>query len=196
MEQAVRLLPLCRENLAQFASLLGSREFGGCFCAVWTSFDADWGARCSDPRRPNLEQTRRDVISGRKPGFLVQLGADQGSSQIVGWVGAGPRTEFPLLATKLGSRLAPQISQTWAIGCLALSGGFRGQGLATAVVSAVLRRAQRGGATAVEAYPVRPWDEPRSYRGSWRLYDRLGFRISAAEPDDASEVLLMSIGLT
>jgi hypothetical protein len=62
-------------------------------------------------------------------------------------------------------------------------------------VEAVVEEARKSGAEAVEAYPTRPWDEARSYRGALSTYERLGFRLVAAEPDGASEILLMRLDL-
>lgn len=55
----------------------------------------------------------------------------------------------------------------------------------------MVERARSAGARVVEAYPVRPWDEPRSYRGHHRTYLGLGFREIAAERDGGAEILLL-----
>lgn len=79
----------------------------------------------------------------------------------------------------------------WAVGCIAIDPAHRGRGLADRVVAAVVARATAAGAAAVEAYPTRPYDEPRSYRGSERLYARHAFEVVGAEPDGDSSILLM-----
>lgn len=86
----VKLTPLDVSNLELFETLLGGPEFGGCFCAVWTSFDQTWTKRCKDPAKPNFSITQQDVFKGRKAGFFVHSGND-----LIGWTGAGPKTEFP-----------------------------------------------------------------------------------------------------
>src|SRR5688572_8346051 len=96
------LEPLTAARLPEFRALLGGDEFGGCFCAVWTSFGSDWESRCGDSAQPNFAITARDVLAGRRAGYFVHDGPD-----VVAWTGAGPKTSFPLLATKLGSRLSP-----------------------------------------------------------------------------------------
>lgn len=185
-ERVVCLRALDAQGLDAFAQLLGSACFGGCFCAVWTSHDDTWGQRCADPRRPNLAITRRDVLEGRKPGFFVHV-----NDELAGWVGAGPRDAFPLLETKLASRLGDHTPAAWAVGCLAFLPEHRGTGLAPLVVEAVADLALEAGAQQLEAYPTRPWDEPRSYRGALSMYDRLGFVEAAAEPDGDAEIILM-----
>ena len=189
MEPELRLLPLTEERLPAFASLLGGPAFGGCFCAVWCHHDsATWPARCADPARPNLQATAADLRSGRAVGYLVQL-----QGQTVAWTGAGPWAEFPALQHRLAARLAPQSerAQAWVIGCLAIAPTHRGNGLCEAIVRSVLHLAHSAGAASVHAFPTRPWDEPRSYRGSLGLYSRLGFCEQAAELDGDVEILWM-----
>jgi ribosomal protein S18 acetylase RimI-like enzyme len=173
-------------DLETFRTLLGGPDFGGCFCAVWTAFDETWLDRCRDPAQPNFELTRRDVLAGRQAGFLIY-----GDEDLIGWTGSGPKTDFPILKQRLGSRLSTFQADVWAIGCIALKADYRGRGLATAVVEAVVEQARTAGATIIEAYPTDPWDEPRSYRGALELYRRLGFQIVAREPDGSSDIALL-----
>ena len=180
----LELRPLGTDELSSFACLLGGAEFGGCFCAVWTSFDDTWVARCRDPSRPNLALTRRDVEAGRKAGFLVYH-----EGELIAWTGAGPKTEFPAMATRHGGRLSSMSSDTWVVGCLAIKEAWRGKGVATAIVRAILARAAEAGAMRVEAYPTRPWDEPRSYRGALAMYDKLGFEEVGSDPDGESAIV-------
>ena len=182
----VELEALTPGHLNAFEGLLGSEDFGGCFCAVWTAFGEDWGARCGDPARPNLAVTRGRVGAGEHVGFLVRHGGD-----FVAWTGAGPKSCFPLVTSRLASRLTPASDDVWVIGCLAVAAAHRGKGLPEAIVGAVGRRALGAGARALEAYPTRPWDEPRSYRGSLALYARCGFVEAGAEADGEGEIVLM-----
>lgn len=177
-------------NFDAFVELLGGTGFGGCFCAVWTSFGDDWVARCGDPERPNVEVTRRRVEAGEHVGFLVREGPD-----LVAWTGAGPKTSFPLLMDRLAARITPLAPDVWCIGCLAVRANWRGTGIGEGIVQAVIERARDAGARAVEAYPTRPWDEPRSYRGALRTYERNGFREVAAERDGETEILLVRLEL-
>jgi GNAT superfamily N-acetyltransferase len=182
----VRLERLTTARLSDFRALLGGPEFGGCFCAVWTSFGDDWASRCADPQQPNYQRTARDLAAGRHVGFLVHEGAE-----LIAWTGAGPKDSFPLMASKLGSRLTPSDERTWAVGCIAVREAHRGRKVADAVVAAVVEEARRTGAASVEAYPVRPFHEPRVYRGTEALYRRAGFVEAGAERDGPHEVLLM-----
>lgn len=186
----LRLVPLAPAGLSDFAEFLGGSDFGGCFCAVWTAFGADWSERCADPRRPNLETTAARVQSGHHVGYLVYEGSD-----LVAWTGAGPKPSFPLLATKLGSRLSPQSPDVWSLGCIAIAASARARGLSARVVQAVIAQAQRAGAQALEAYPTDPWDEARSYRGAASTYAAQGFQVVARDPEGEGAILLMRLPL-
>lgn len=177
---------LTPNELESFKILLGGSEFGGCFCAVWASHDETWADRCRDPMQPNFAITEQRVLKGEAVGFLVYRG-----NELVGWTGSGPKVRFPFLQKKLGSRLSPQAAGAWAIGCIALKKEARGAGLAEKVVGAIIQYARNQGASSIESYPTRPWDEARSFRGSEKLYLRLGFKEVTKETDDASEILVM-----
>lgn len=118
---------LTPDKLNVFRDLLGSSEFGGCFCAVWTSYGDDWVERCHDKSQPNFYITKRNVEAGQHTGFLVYQKND-----LIGWTGSGPKTSFPFLKTKLGSRLSEFSSKTWSVGCLAVKAAYRGKGMADA----------------------------------------------------------------
>ncbi|MCA8920431.1 MAG: GNAT family N-acetyltransferase [Planctomycetes bacterium] len=187
---SLSLLPLTAARLQAFRALLGGPDFGGCFCAVWTAHGPDWAARCGDPAQPNYAEAARRVAAGEHLGYLVE---DDG--QLVAWCGAGPKPGFPLLASKLASRLSPMDPAVWSVGCLALSSAWRGAGRSARVLEAVIERARASGAEALEAYPTLPWDEPRSYRGAHSTYARLGFAIVGREAEGEGEVLLMRLEL-
>jgi GNAT superfamily N-acetyltransferase len=186
----LRLVALTPETLAQFAEFLGRSDFGGCFCAVWTAFGEDWSSRCADPTRPNLETTSKRVQRGEHVGYLVYEGQD-----LVAWTGAGPKQGFPLLQSKLGSRLSPMSPEVWSLGCVAIAKAARGGGLSQRVVESVIAEAKRSGARALEAYPTDPWDEPRSYRGAASTYLRLGFEQVARDPAGEGAILLLRLPL-
>ena len=183
----VRLQALQPTQLDEFKSLLGSSDFGGCFCAVWSAHGPDWGARCADPAAPNFAHTAGRVRGGLHAGYLAYV-----DERLVGWTGTGPKTSFPLLESKLASRISPFVGQTWSIGCIAVAAEFRGRRLSDEIIAAVLDLARKAGAGRIEAYPVRPFDEPRIYRGTEELYRRHGFVEEALEPDGDFQVLLMS----
>jgi GNAT superfamily N-acetyltransferase len=180
------LKKLTCDDLGLFRTILGGKEFGGCFCAVWHSYDKTWEQRCQDVEQPNYFSSEELVKKGMHLGYLVYLG-----ETLIGWTGSGPIESFPLMKTKLASRLSPPSSRTWSVGCLAVASQFRGQNLAAKIVLAVIEEAKIQGAESLEAYPVRPNHEPRLYRGSFTLYEKLEFREIAAEGDGDHDIVLM-----
>lgn len=184
------LQPLTMEKLDVFREFLGSSEFGGCFCAVWTSYGDDWVDRCKDKSQPNFMITKKNVESGRHVGFLIYNGSD-----LVGWTGSGPKIDFPFLKTKLGSRLSDFTSEIWSVGCLAIKEEYRGKGMSDVIVQAIAEEAEAKGATHLESYPTRPFHEPRVFRGTYQLYKRLGFAEVGSEKDGDYEIVLMSLPL-
>jgi GNAT superfamily N-acetyltransferase len=186
----VTLSPLTPDKLNEFRDLLGSSEFGGCFCAVWTTYGDDWGARCSDKSQPNFYITKKSVEEGKHTGYLVYQDSD-----LVGWTGSGQKTDFPFLQSKLGSRLSEFSEDIWSVGCLAIKASFRGKGIPDLIVRAVANEAAAGGAQVLEAYPTRRFHEPRIFRGNYTLYQRLGFVESGSEKDEDHEIVLMKLAL-
>ena len=188
--RTISLQPLTIDKIGLFKELLGSPDFGGCFCAVWTSHGEDWVSRCRDKSQPNFEITRKDLESGRHVGFFVFDGPT-----LVGWTGSGPKSSFPFLKTKLGSRLSEFEPGIWSIGCLAIKEAYRGSGISKPIVEAVIAKARAAGAQTLEAYPVRPFDEARIFRGTHKLYQDLGFTELGSEKDGDFDILLMSYRL-
>lgn len=146
--------------------------------------------RCKDPTQPNFIVTKRNIEEGKHVGYFVYQGDD-----LVGWTGSGRKSSFPLLNTKLGSRLSESPETTWSIGCLSVLEKFRGKGISDRVVTAIIEEARKDKAKILEAYPTRPWHEPRSYRGGHQLYERMGFKEKTNERDDEFEILLMQFSL-
>ncbi len=187
---SLSLVPLKPEKIEPFRELLGSSNFGGCFCAVWTTYSEDWVSRCHDKSQPNFFITKKNVEEGKHVGYFIYQGRE-----LIGWTGSGPKTAFPFLETKLGSRLSSFSPEIWSIGCLAIREPFRGKGLPDRIVRTVIDEARAKGAVTLEAYPTRPFHEPRIFRGTYQLYKRLSFVESGSEKDGEYEIVLMKYSL-
>jgi GNAT superfamily N-acetyltransferase len=68
----------------------------------------------------------------------------------------------------------------WSIGCIRVRPGYRRQGVARAMLEAVVDAARSAGAPGVEAYPIDPGgrrvDVTSAYVGIASMFDALGFR--------------------
>ena len=189
----LRLAALDKRRIQDFEHLLSGKEFGGCYCAVWTNFDEGWDQRCKERPQENLEHTRAKVFARKHVGFLVIRDSD---GAVVGWTGSGPKTAFPRLKDRPGSRTGPFEDAVWAVGCLAIARSYRGLGYARQIVEGVIEEARRAGARVVEGYPVEPEADDHAYRGTRKLYEALGFTVAGQEPEGTGSVLRMEKTLT
>lgn len=150
-----------------------------------------WGAQCwcmhprlnaalrrALPGPGDESEKRRRAMSAlaakrRAPGLLAYRGGE-----VVGWVAIAPRPE---LVQVDASKATPRVDEVpvWAIPCITVRRGARGQGVAQALIKAAVGYAAKHGAPAVEAYPragdVRVHDD-YAFIGTEALFRKAGFR--------------------
>ncbi|CAN5649330.1 hypothetical protein BH20CHL7_BH20CHL7_12240 [soil metagenome] len=120
------------------------------------------------------ESLRRQLMGDVPPGFVAFR-----DGVPAGWVGIAVRTEAPRLRD---SRTLPAIDDApvWSIGCFRIRVGHRRQGVARALLDAVVSAARHAGAPGVEAYPIDPAgsrvDVGAGFVGFAAMFDRAGFR--------------------
>ena len=96
----------------------------------------------------------------------------------VGWIGLGPREDFPRLGR---SRTIPQLpgDAVWVVNCFVVARGARRTGVASALLEAAVTYAREHGAAIVEGYPVRTGGERIAsasvYTGTAGMFERAGF---------------------
>ncbi|MFA6093184.1 MAG: GNAT family N-acetyltransferase [Elusimicrobiota bacterium] len=185
----IKLVRLDRRRLGDFEHLLSNKEFGGCFCARWRSAQEEgWAESCKDKKQENLEATRRHIQEGGHAGFLIVRDND---GAVVGWTGSGPKTSFPLMKDRPGSRLGPFEDSVWAVGCIAMAYAYRGLGYAQETVSLLVEEARKAGASSLEACPIEGGEETCAWRGTKGMYEGLGFSVAGKEEDKGRTVLRM-----
>lgn len=189
---ALKLVLLGPRRLGDFERLLSAREFGGCFCAYWTSSGDGFEERCKSAPQENLEAVRRLVRSGGRAGYLV-FREDDGAT--VAWTAAGPKTAFPRLKSEPGGRLGRWSDDVWAVACLSVAFPYRGLGYARATLGLVADEARAAGARALEGYPADPSGEQDAYRGSKAFYEAAGFTAAESEQDGGRRILRMELAL-
>lgn len=128
--------------------LFGSKgACGGCWCMYWR---VQRGGQTWDAVRGNpAKQMLRQLI--KKGEVHALLAFHEGRP--VGWLCAGPPTDFPRLSTVKALR-HERLSETWAIVCLYLLPVVRRQGLGTRLIQAACDYAFTHGARVLEGYPV------------------------------------------
>jgi GNAT superfamily N-acetyltransferase len=116
------------------------------------------------------------VTSGRVFGCLAFAGEEP-----VGWCCTGPRGDFPRLERTKALR-TDWDENTWSVTCFFIRAGWRGHGVASALLAEAVRLARGHGAKSLEAYPVRPKSEDRkipaafAWTGVSAMFEKHNFR--------------------
>ena len=98
----------------------------------------------------------------------------------VGWVSFSPRDEYARL---VASRVLQPVdeAEVTSVVCFVIAARSRRQGVAAALLDAVIEYAAGHGITLLEAYPVDHGDERRPgaalWRGPRRLFEAAGFTV-------------------
>jgi GNAT superfamily N-acetyltransferase len=175
--------PLTAELWPALAALFAA---GGdprwCWCQFWRKPGSNWTNTTADENRDDLRALLdRD---GPAPGLVAIL-----DGKAVGWVGLGPREDFPRLAR---SRTLPQLpgEAVWAVNCFVVARGARRTGVASQLLEAAVAYAKAHGAETVEGYPVRTDGARISsasvYTGTAGMFERAGFDVAAPTKSKAS----------
>ncbi len=175
MSQAPQLLPLTPGRLGDFRRLHAQGEGGGwCQCAAWWAPTWEgWSERSAEHNRDLREQ----VCAQRGgDGFLFYQG-----SEPLAWCQTAPRDWFAKLVAQFKRPADPAC---WMIGCFFIHPQRRRQGLARALLAAVLEELPSYGAARVEAYPRRQaacasdlWNGPQE------LFRQAGFEVLGGDAD-------------
>jgi len=118
---------------------------GWCCCvAWWVPTWEGWGERTAEE---NLRLREALFDRGEYDGYLLY--ADGAPA---GWCQAGPRDRLEKLVRQYG--LSPD-PEAWALTCFLMAPPFRRRGLATDLLSEVVRDLRRRGVPRVQAFPKR-----------------------------------------
>lgn len=168
--------PLTPERMDDLGTVLRGNFGAGCWCMFPRLTDAQTrqlpGEGTLSPRK--REAMTRLAARDRSPGLLAYAG-----NEPIGWIAVAPRDELTRL---IRSRATPPADDTpvWVIPCITVRKGYRGQGIAVALIQAAVTYAGTQGAPAVEAYPraggERTGDD-NAYFGTEPLFRRAGFQV-------------------
>jgi GNAT superfamily N-acetyltransferase len=150
---------------------------GGCWCMFWR-------LKAGDPyatlKGPSLKRRfRGQVEKGEVFGALAFV-----EKEPVGWVTYGPRLTFPRLE-RSPTLACDDAAGVWSVPCFFIKAGFRGRGVASALLAHAVERMRALGAPVAEGYPVKPTGDnaPRpasfSYTGTVAMFEKAGFSVAA-----------------
>ena len=143
-------------------------DAGWCHCvAWWVETWNGWGDRTADQNRA----LRGDLFArGEYDGYLLYERGDP-----IGWCQVGPRDRLRKLALQMRLESDPF---TWAITCFVVVPSARRRGVATRLLSEVLRDLPSRGARRVEAYTRRSADEEAElWNGPEAMFRAAGFEL-------------------
>ena len=145
----MKVRPLTSDDWPIIERLFGENgACGGCWCMSWRV-----------PRGGKLWEESKGAKNKRAFKKLVTTGKVYGclafsSDEPVGWCCVGPRGDFPRIE-RTKALLTDWDQGTWSVTCFFIRSGWRGKGLATALLSEAVKVARRNGAKVLEGYPVR-----------------------------------------
>jgi GNAT superfamily N-acetyltransferase len=145
-----------------------------CWCQWWRKRNANWTNTTAEENRADLES-----LAGLEPAPGLVAIRD---GRAIGWVGLGPREDFPRLGA---SRAIPQLpgDAIWCVNCFVVAKDARRRGVAGALLEAAVAYAREHGAAIVEGYPVRTGGGKVSaaglHTGSEGMFERGGFEVAA-----------------
>ena len=168
--------PLTPELMDDFGTVLRGNFGAGCWCIFPRLTETQTrelpGEGSVSPRR-RVEMTR---LAGREisPGLLAYEDGEP-----VGWIAVAPRSELTRIVR---SRATPPVDDepVWVIPCVTVRKGYRGQGIAVALIQAAVEYAGKCGAPAVEAYPRADGErtgDDNAYFGTQPMFRRAGFHV-------------------
>ena len=176
----IEIHPLTADRWADFDKLFGPRgAYAGCWC-MWPRLRSkDWSAS----RAAGRKDAMRDIVeSGEPPGLLAYV-----EGEPVGWVALDRRER---LAHFEYSRRLKQLERPqglWSIVCFVIDKEHRRQGLMSRLLEAALDHARQRCARVVEAYPIDPQGDLKSYHGFTGIasvFQQAGFmKVGGTESD-------------
>ena len=176
--------PLTEDRWSDFEELFGDHgAYGGCWCMWWRSTRREFEERQGEGNRRAMKAI---VESGEVPGILAHL-----EGKPVGWCSVAPRERYGSLER---SPVLKRLDDTpvWAIVCFFVAKGYRGRGLAEALIRGAVEYVRSQGGKVIEAYPTRPRRKRlapvSSYMGIPAMFERAGF-VECARPSESKVIM-------
>ena len=146
-------------------------EWSACYC-LQSHLSKEEDAECilkEERRRKAEELVRQGVMTG----YLVYDGG-----RVVGWCNAGDKSGYgPVCEDEDFFTDRVEKGKIKVLYCMDIAPGYRGRGIAKAVMERVLADAKEEGYSYVEGYPFSDTKRGYQYRGPVRLYEKYGFKL-------------------
>ncbi|HEX2889635.1 GNAT family N-acetyltransferase [Vineibacter terrae] len=148
----------------------------GCWCMFWR---LEKGEKWPDVQgAPNKRRFRKLVRDGKVHGALAYAGDEP-----VGWVSFDRRVDFGKL-DRAPSLACDDAERVWSVPCFFVKPGWRGKGVADALLAFAVKTLKRYGAEIVEGYPVKTDGDKKApaafvYTGLEPMFAKAGFTSAA-----------------
>jgi GNAT superfamily N-acetyltransferase len=176
----IEIRPLAPTRVADVRTVLASTFGSQCWDLFYRFTDEQkQAAGIIGERTPEHEARRKEILAKlarRRRGSAGLVAYADGEP--VGYVSLGPRSDFPGFA-RLRSASAVDDVPVWVIPCITVRKGYRGRGVAIAMIRATVAYAAKMGVAVVEGH-ARP-DGKRVHDGSAAMgtesmFRRAGFK--------------------
>ena len=146
-------------------------EWSACYCLQsHLSKEEDETCILKEERRQKAKELVREGIM---TGYLVY-----DDDKIVGWCNAGDKSHYgPVCADKEFLTDKIEKGTIKVLYCMDIAPGYRGKGIANAVVERFLTDAKVEGYLYAEGYPFSDTKRDYQYRGPVSLYEKYGFEL-------------------
>ena len=145
---------------------------GGCWCMSWRVAKNE---KLEDIKGTEAKKRFKKLItSGKAHGALAFLG-----DEVIGWCSFDKRIDY-LKLDRAPSLKCDDAKDVWSIPCFFIKKGFRGKGVATALLKHSVNSLQQRGVKIIEGYPVRLEKElPAAFvwTGTLSLFEKAGFTV-------------------
>jgi GNAT superfamily N-acetyltransferase len=152
----VTIVPANEASWEDLQAVFGTRgDPSRCQCQGYKIRDFEWRSVPVEERADRLRQQTHcgHPDSGTTTGLVAYLGGEP-----AGWCAVEPRTAYlRLLRTRVpwAGRLEDKTDEgIWAVTCFVTRTGFRRRGVSRGLVGAAVNLARKGGARALEGYPM------------------------------------------
>jgi ribosomal protein S18 acetylase RimI-like enzyme len=174
-EKQIEIRQLTPELLPDWLSFFDNEAFldnpdwASCYCQFYHADhdEKDWGDRTGSENR---EASIRLIQRGRLRGHLAYL-----EGKVVGWCQSCPRTWVPILDANPDLR-SDDAERVGSVLCFLVAPGFRGSGVAQALLDAACEGLSGVGMEVAEGYPrSSAKSDASNYHGPLSMYLSAGF---------------------
>lgn len=168
---AVETRDLGRRDFPLLERLFGANgACAGCWCMWWR---LEQGEQLRDVAYAEARRRQKRLVeAGRSRGVLAFVDGEP-----VGWAAWARRTELPRLQ-RSRTLACDDPEGVFSLPCFFIKAGFRGKGVARALLRHAVAAVQREGAREVEAYPMalgRKLSNSEAFTGTVPFFEREGF---------------------